>query len=89
MRKILSRRLDTFHGESYLRQLAVAGSLGVGEQVVLAGLLRRPGGGVLVLNSLIAGVGNEFRVGTQRIRHLTGCTRSCNFSVWRFFFPLA
>lgn len=41
-------------------ELPIADSLLVGERVVLAGLLRRPRERMLVLNALIAGIGDEF-----------------------------
>ncbi len=44
-------------------EVAIARSLIVGEWVVLAGLLRRPGERVLVVNTLVPGVSEEFGVG--------------------------
>ena len=54
---------DMFHRQSDLRESSVIGACGVGERVMLAGLFRRPGERVLVLNPLIPSVGEEFRVG--------------------------
>ena len=53
---------EVLHRQSYPRQSTVVCPLGVGERVLLAGLLRRPGVRVLVLNPLIPSVGEEFRV---------------------------
>jgi hypothetical protein len=53
---------DVLHGESDLGQSTIVSPLGVGERVKLAGLFRCPGGGMLVLNALIPGIGDEFGV---------------------------
>ena len=53
---------DMFHRQSDLSESSVIGACGVGERVMLAGLFRRPGVRVLVLNPLIPSVGEEFRV---------------------------
>ena len=53
---------DMLHGLPELSEVAVAGSLVVGERVMLAGLLRRPSKGMLVLNALITSVSEEFGV---------------------------
>ena len=53
---------DMLHRQPDPSELPVPGSLFVGERVVLAGLLRRPAERMLVLNTLIAGVGDEFGV---------------------------
>jgi hypothetical protein len=46
-------------------ELPVAGSLLVGERVMLAGLLRGPHERMLVLDALIAGIGDEFGLGVN------------------------
>ena len=57
---------DMLYGQSHLSESSVVGPLGVGERMMLAGLFRRPGVRMLVLNALIAGVGEEFGVGMDR-----------------------
>ena len=51
---------DMLDWQPDLCELPIADSLLVGERVVLAGLLRRPRERMLVLNALIAGIGDEF-----------------------------
>ena len=51
------------HGQSHLRQLAIIIALGVGQRMKLAALLQCPGMRMLVLNTLISSVGEEFGVG--------------------------
>ena len=54
---------DVLHGESDLGQSTIVSPLGVGKRVMLARFLGRPGVGMLVLNPLIASVGEELGVG--------------------------
>ena len=55
--------MDMLHGQFDLSESSVIGACGVGERVMLAGLFRRPGERVLVLNPLIPSVSEEFCVG--------------------------
>jgi len=50
------------HGQPASSEVAIAHSLIVGERVMLARLLRRPGQGMMVVNALIPGVSEEFGV---------------------------
>jgi hypothetical protein len=56
---------DMLHRQSDLGQLTIVSPLGVGQRVKLAGLLRRPGVGMLVLNALIPSIREQFGVGVD------------------------
>ena len=58
----MSRCLDVLHRQSHPRESAVVRPLIIGQWVKFAGLLRGAGVGMLVLNTLIPGVGKEFGV---------------------------